>query len=56
MYDEINQEELLVARNQELCEELCPKMLQMPKKQDVTYEEGRRITSIRNTRRTMAEN
>ena len=42
-----------MARNQEQCEELCPRMLQMPTKQDVIYEESRRITSIGNTRKTM---
>jgi len=29
-------------------------MLQMPTKQGATYEEGRRITSIGNVRRTIA--
>jgi len=32
MYNRINQEKLLVARNQEQCEEKCPRMLQMPTK------------------------
>jgi len=53
MYNRINQEELLVARNQEQYEELCSRILQMLTKQDATYEEGRRITSIENARRTM---
>ena len=45
-----------MARNQEWCKELCPEMFQILTKQGAAYEESRRITSIRDTKRTMAGN
>jgi len=54
--DGTNQKKLLVARNKKQCEELSSRMFQMSTEQDATYEKGRRITSFRNTRRTLAGN
>ena len=48
--------ELLVARDQNGCQEICSRMFQVPTEQDTTYEEGRRIISFEDTRRTMERN
>ena len=49
--DKTNQKELLVVRNKEWYEKLCPRIFQVLTEQDAIYEKGRRITSLRNARR-----
>ena len=53
IYNGINQEELLVASNQEWCKELYSRMLQMLTKQNTTHEKGKRITFLGNAKRTI---
>ena len=48
--------ELLVARDQNRCQEICSRMFQVPIEQGTTYKEGRRITFFEDTRRTMERN
>jgi len=56
MNDGADQKKLLVARNKEQRQKICSRMLQMPTKQDATYEKGWRATSFKDTRRTIARN
>ena len=52
----VNQKKLLVARNQEWYKGICLRICQMPTKQSIAYEESRRTSPIKNTRRTLARN
>ena len=52
----IDQEKLLVARNQRRCQEIHSRMFQMLTEQSTTSKESGRITPIGNTTRTLAEN
>ena len=52
----VNQEKLLVARNQEWYQEVYSKIYQMPTEQSTVHEKSRRTPSIGNTRRTLVRN
>jgi len=53
---QVNQEKLLVARNQERYQEICSRIYQMPTGQSTAYEKSKRTPSTRNTRRTLTRN
>jgi len=56
MNAKIDQEELLVARVKERCQEIYTRLFQMPTKQSPVSKEIRRATSIGNILRTMVRN
>jgi len=54
VHAQVNQEELLVARNKKQHQEVYVRIHKMPIEQSIIYEESQRTIPIRNTRRTMA--
>ena len=53
---QINQEELLVAKNMKQHQEIHLKILKMSVEQSTTYKESERTSSIEDTLRTMVGN
>jgi len=56
MNAQVNQEELLVARNKKRYQEICLRIHQVSTEQSATHEESRRTLSTGNIGRTMVRN